>query len=117
MSRSTLGFYHGDHGQLEAMCQAHPVCPRLLTILGIGPLTATAFVAAVNDATHVKHGRPFAAWLGLVPCQHSTGAKRRLLGISARGDRSRRRLLVHRARATLRWVKHKHDRRPQWAVP
>ena len=64
-----------DHEQLEAMCQAHPVCQRLLTLPGIGPLTATALVAAVSDATHVKNGRPFAAWLGLVPRQHSTGGK------------------------------------------
>ena len=71
--------------QLEAICQAHPVCQRLLTIPGVGPLTATALVAAVSDATHFKNGRQFAAWLGLVPRQHSTGGKPRLLGISKRG--------------------------------
>jgi transposase len=106
-----LAYYNG---QLEAICQAHPVCQRLLTIPGIGPLTATALVAAVNDATHFKNGRQFAAWLGLVPRQHSTGGKPRLLGISKRGDRYLRKLLVHGARATLRWVTHKHDRRSQW---
>jgi transposase len=106
-----LAYYNG---QLEAICQAHPVCQRLLTIPGIGPLTATALVAAVNDATHFKNGRQFAAWLGLVPRQHSTGGKPRLLGISKRGDRYLRKLLVHGARATLRWVKHKYDRRSQW---
>jgi transposase len=100
--------------QLEAICQAHPVCQRLPTIPGIGPLTATALVAAVNDATHFKNGRQFAAWLGLVPRQHSTGGKPRLLGISKRGDRYLRKLLVHGARATLRWTKLKNDRRSRW---
>jgi len=100
--------------RIEAICQAHPVCQRLLTIPGIGPLTATALIAAVNDATHFKNGRQFAAWLGLVPRQHSTGGKPRLLGISKRGDRYLRKLLVHGARATLRWTKLKHDRRSRW---
>jgi transposase len=106
-----LAYYNG---RLEGICQAHPVCQRLLTIPGIGPLTATALVAAVNDATHFKNGRQFAAWLGLVPRQHSTGGKPRLLGISKRGDIYLRKLLVHGARATLRWVKFKNDRRSQW---
>jgi transposase len=106
-----LAYYNG---QLEAICQAHPVCQRLLTTPGIGPLTATALVAAVNDATHFKNGRQFAAWLGLVPRQHSTGGKPRLLGISKRGDRYLRKLLVHGARATLRWTKLKNDRRSRW---
>jgi transposase len=100
--------------QLESICQAHPVCQRLLTIPGIGPLTATALVAAVSNAAHFKNGRQLAAWLGLVPRQHSTGGKPRLLGISKRGDRYLRKLLVHGARATLRWTKLKHDRRSQW---
>jgi transposase len=99
---------------LEAICQAHPVCQRLRTIPGIGPLTATALVAAVSDAAHFKNGRQLAAWLGLVPRQHSTGGKPRLLGISKRGDIYLRKLLVHGARATIRWVGLKHDRRSQW---
>jgi len=100
--------------QLEAICQADPACQRLLTIPGVGPLTATALVAAVSDATHFKNGRQFAAWLGLVPRQHSTGGKPRLLGISKRGDIYLRKLFVHGARATIRWVGLKNDRRSQW---
>ena len=73
-----------DHEQLEAICRADPACQRLLTVPGVGPLTATALVAAVSDATHFKNGRQFAAWLGLVPRQHSTGGKPRLFGISKR---------------------------------
>jgi len=61
-----------------------------------------------------KNGRQFAAWLGLVPRQHTTGGKERLLGISKRGDTYLRKLLVHGARATIRWVGRKTDRRSQW---
>ena len=100
--------------KIEAIGAAHPVCQRLSTIPGIGPLTATALVAAVSDATHFTNGRQFAAWVGLVPRQHSTGGKARLLGISKRGDVYLRKLLVHGARATLRWVGLKTDRRSQW---
>jgi transposase len=100
--------------KLEAICQAHPVCQRLLTIPGIGPLTATALVAAVSDAAHFKNGRQLAAWLGLVPRQHSTGGKPRLLGISKRGDSYLRKLFAHGARATMRWIGLKNDRRSQW---
>jgi len=100
--------------KIAAIGAAHPVCQRLGTIPGIGPLTATALVAAVNDATHFKNGRQFAAWIGLVPRQHSTGGKSRLLGISKRGDVYLRTLLIHGARATLRWIELKTDRRSQW---
>src|SRR3989442_14600561 len=87
--------------KLDTLAQTHPECQRLMTIPGIGPLTATALVAAVSDASAFKNGRQFAAWLGLVPRQHSTGGKERLLGISKRGDSYLRKLLIHGARATL----------------
>ena len=85
-----------------------------MTIPGIGSLSATALVAAVSDASAFKNGRQFAAWLGLVPRQQSTGGKERLLGISKRGDSYLRKLLIHGARATMRWVGLKTDRRSQW---
>jgi transposase len=100
--------------KLEALATTHPECQRLMTIPGIGPLTATALIAAVSDASAFKNGRQFAAWLGLVPRQHSTGGKERLLGISKRGDSYLRKLLVHGARTTIRWVGRKTDRRSQW---
>jgi transposase len=100
--------------QLTAMGQAHPECQRLQTIPGIGPISATALIAAIGDATQFKNGRQLAAWLGLVPREHSTGGKSRLLGISKRGDVYLRTLLVHGARATLRWVDTKSDDRSRW---
>ena len=100
--------------QLAQVAQTHPVCQRLMTIPGLGELTATALVAAVSGATQFKNGRQFAAWLGLVPRQHSTGGKSRLLGMSKHGDSYLRKLLVHGARSCLRWVGRKRDRRSQW---
>lgn len=79
---------------------------RLAAIPGVGVLTATAIVATVGDAKQYRNGRQFAAALGLVPRQHSSGGKERLLGISKRGDGYLRRLLIHGARAVWR-IRHK----------
>src|SRR2546426_715344 len=115
VTRPTMRFVPiKDVDQLDTLAQSHPECQRLMTIPGIGPFTATALVAAVSDASAFKNGRQFAAWLGLVPRQYSTGGKERLLGISKRGDTYLRKLLVHGARATIRWVGRKTDRRSQW---
>ena len=103
-----------DQEKLEALAHTHPVCQRVQTIPGLGPLTATALMAAVRDARVCKNGRQFAAWLGLVPKQDSTGGQTRLLGISKRGESYLRKLLIHGARATLRWARTKADRRSQW---
>jgi transposase len=100
--------------KLQAMARAHPTCQRVQAMPGVGPLTATATHAAVPDAAQVTNSRQLAAWLGLVPRERSTGGKPRLLGMSQRGDVSLRTLLVHGARATLRWVARKHDPRSQW---
>jgi transposase len=100
--------------KLETLAKTHPECQGLMIIPGIGPLSATALIAAVSDASAFKNGRQFAACLGLVPRQHSTGGKERLLGISKRGDSYLRKLLIHGARSTMRWVGLKTDRRSQW---
>jgi transposase len=103
-----------DDEKLTTMGRPHPECRRLLTIPGSGPLTATALVAAVSNAEQFRNGRRFAAWLGFVPRQHTTGGKARLLGIRKRGDGYLRQLLVHGARATVQWVGSNTDRRRQW---
>jgi len=66
--------------KLEAICAQNTECQRLLSILGVGLLSATALVAAIGDINVFKSGRELAAWLGLVPRQHSTGGKPALLG-------------------------------------
>jgi len=87
--------------QLLAWHKSNPVSQRLATIPGIGPIIATALAATVVEASGFRSGREFAAWLGLVPRQHSTGGKARLGGISKRGNRYLRRLLINGASANL----------------
>ena len=78
---------------------------RLAQVPGVGPITATAYVATVGDGQAFKSGRQAAAWLGIVPRQRGTGGKQQLLGISKRGDVYLRKLLIHGARAVLRHLK------------
>lgn len=87
--------------QIEAHLQSNAECQRVLRIEGVGPLTATAVVASIGDIRNFKSASQFAAWLGLVPRQNSSGGKTQLLGISKRGDSYLRCLLVHGARAAL----------------
>jgi transposase len=94
--------------------QGSPLCQRLAEVDGVGPMVATAMVAAVGDAQSFRNGRQLAAWLGLVPRQHSTGGKTRLLGISKRGNKYLRTLLIHGARAVLRYSQSKTDPRSRW---
>src|ERR1700759_3091875 len=89
-------------------------CQRLGKIEGIGPITATALIASVGDRTCFKNGRQFAAWLGLVPKQRSSGGRARLVGISKRGDRYLRTLMIHGARAALSRAGGKQDPRSLW---
>lgn len=81
------------------------VCQRLETIPGVGPVIATAIAATVPDATEFRSGREFAAWLGLVPRQNSTGGKARLGAISKQGNTYLRRLLIVGANSVMRWSK------------
>src|ERR1700690_3924358 len=76
-------------------------CRRLVAIPGIGPVTATAIIAAIGNGAAFKKGRGFSAWLGIVPGEYTTGGKQKLLGISKRGNSYLRRLLVQGARAVL----------------
>jgi transposase len=87
--------------EIETLATYDPACQRLSGIPGVGPVIATALVAAVGNGTAFTRGRDFAAWLGLVPQQHSTGGKPRLLGISKRGNSYLRRLFVQGARSIL----------------
>jgi transposase len=89
---------------------------RLQSIPGVGPMTATALVAAVGDARQFARGRDLAASLGLTPGQHSSGGKERLLGITKRGDCYLRTLLVHGARAVLKVAGRKDDPRSRWVM-
>jgi len=86
---------------IEQTVQDSEACQRLMQIPGIGPVTATAVISAIGNGAAFRKGREFAAWTGLVPREHSTGGKQKLLGISKRGNRYLRKLFVQCARAVL----------------
>jgi transposase len=91
--------------QIAALVRDSEPAQRLMTIPGIGPLVATALLAAIgSDPRLLGNGRGLAAFLGLVPRQHSTGGRDRLLGIRKRGDIYLRNLLIHGARSVARWL-------------
>ena len=88
--------------QIKTWHRGSEASKTLARIPGIGPLTASALVASIGDASSYKKGRQLAAWLGLVPRQNSSGGKPRLQGISKRGDTYQRTLLIHGARSVIR---------------
>ena len=102
--------------EIATIAKNEPAAQRLQQLRGVGPITATALVAAVGDGRQFANGRQMSAALGLTPKQHSSGGKDRLLGISKRGDRYVRTLLIHGARAAIRTAKHKEDRLSQWVT-
>jgi transposase len=110
---SHLALLHRQVEELEREIQAwhreNEASRRLAEIPGIGPITASALTASIGDAKCFKNGRQLAAFLGLVPRQHSSGGKPTLLGISKRGDVYLRMLLIHGARAVVRVAERKAD--------
>ena len=103
-------------GEIQAAAKENETARRLQSIPGIGPITATALAASVGDGRQFQHGRDLAAWLGLPPGQHSSGGKDRLLGMSKRGDRYLRTLLIHGARSVIQTAANKTDPRSRWIV-
>ena len=104
----------GLERQLMSWHRSTEASRRLATIPGVGVITATALVATIGDASQFRSGRQLAAWLGLVPKQHSSAGKDRLGRISKRGDGYLRKLLVHGARAVLLWSRRKKEERSRW---
>ena len=100
--------------QIEALAARDDAARRLMSIPGIGALSATAILAAVGDGRQFRRSRDLAAWLGLVPKQYSTGGKATLLGISKRGNPYVRRLLIHGARACVLHLDRQRDRLGAW---
>lgn len=95
--------------QIQVWHRESALSRKLAEIPGLGPITASAIVATVGDAREFKNGRQLAAWMGLVPRQHSSGGKQTLLGISKRGDTYLRTLMIHGARAVIRFAESKAD--------
>jgi transposase len=100
--------------EIAAIAKASPAAQRLLQLRGVGPITATALLAALGRGEAFRRGRDFSVSVGLTPKQHSSGGKERLLGISKRGDAYLRQLLVHGARAAVRTAGYKNDPLSRW---
>jgi transposase len=100
--------------RIQQAFQRDEACQKIADVEGVGPVIATAIVAAIADGRAFRNGRQLAAWLGLVPRQHSSGDKQRLLGISKRGDPYLRMLLIHGARSVVYRCVTKTDARSRW---
>ena len=101
--------------RIKLVSESNEKCTQLMSVPGIGPMVATAVFTAMGNPNHYRNGREFAAFLGLVPRQYSTGGKTTLKGISKRGDRHTRTLLVQGAQAALLRMPKKTDSLSRWA--
>ena len=99
---------------LVEICRTNERCKRLTSLPGVGPVVATALVAAIDDGRHFASGRALAAWIGLVPRQYTTGGQPRLGGIGKRANHYLRRQLVHGARSALLRIARYDDQRSKW---
>ena len=100
--------------KIQTIYRSSPVCQRLGALPGVGPITATALIAALGDGKNFENGRQVAAWLGIVPRQESSGGKPRLMGISKRGDVYLRTLLIHGSRSAVKAAARKDDAQSRW---
>jgi transposase len=101
---------------IKQLADSHEDCVRLQQLRGVGPMIATALVAAVGDARQYRKSRQMAAAIGITPRQHSSGDRDRMLGISKRGDIYLRTLMIHGARSVVAVAKHKDDRLSRWVT-
>jgi transposase len=102
-----------DH-RIEQLAKQNEATRRLMQVEGVGPITATAIVATIGNGHAFQHGRQFAAWVGLVPKQHSTGGKTVLGRITKHGNVYLRTLLIHGARAVLQFSAKRSDQKSRW---
>lgn len=100
--------------EIEDIAARSDTARRLMTVPGIGPLASTALLAAAGSGHQFAKARDLAAWLGLVPREHSTGGKTKLLGISKRGNKYLRRMIVHGARSCVTHLDRSRDRLGPW---
>ena len=125
ISRSFIGRLHQElelcdkqidelETELHSLLKGNEDYQRLQTIPGIGPVVAATLVAAVGDANYFKNGRQMAAWIGITPGHHASGDKTQYRGITKRGNRALRKMLIHGARAVLNWCEKKNDKLSLW---
>ncbi len=99
---------------LKALLKNDDDYQRVCQVPGIGPIVGSALISAVGNATQFKNGRKMSSWIGLTPLQHASGDTNRMGGISKRGNRTLRKLLIDGARSVITWVENKTDRLSVW---
>lgn len=104
----------GYDKEINAIVKDNEICKRLMRLKGVGPISALFSYATMGNAANFKNGRHYAAYLGLVPKEYSTGGKHKLLGISKRGNTTMRSLLIHGARAVVKNIGDKQDKLSVW---
>jgi transposase len=102
--------------QIVQTTKENALCEEIMGIEGVGSITASAFIATVGNANVFKNGRELAAWIGLVPRQHSSGNKVKLSGITKRGDTYLRKLLIQGARTVVKNCEKKTDKKNKWVA-
>ena len=107
--------HRGIQQRVRNLCKADEGARLLVSIPGIGVIIASALIAAIGQAESFAKGRDLAAWLGLVPKQSTTGGKPRLSGISKRGNKYLRKLLIHGARSALPSIVERDTQLGRWA--
>jgi transposase len=100
--------------KIELISNQNHSCQLLKTIPGIGPITATALYASMGNGSQFKNGREMAAHIGLVPKQHSSGDRQVLLGLTKKGNRDLKQLLIHGSRSVIIHAAKKKDKRSEW---
>jgi transposase len=100
--------------KIELISNENSSCQLLRTIPGIGPITATALYASMGNGSQFKNGREMAAHIGLVPKQHSSGDRHVLLGLTKKGNRDLKQLLIHGSRSVVTHAAKKEDKRSKW---
>jgi transposase len=100
--------------RINRLCEQNTLSRRFLDVPGIGPITATIMASDIGDGKGYEKSRDYAASLGVVPRQHSSGDKQVLLGISKRGNRYLRTLLIHGARSVIKCCTGKTDPLSRW---
>ena len=105
--------------KITELATQHPAYQHLQELPGVGPIVASAMIAAIGDGRQFRNGRQMGAWLGLVPRQYGSGGKVSLYGITKNGDRYLRTLIIHGARAALLWARKKNKTTPlgKWLLP
>jgi transposase len=103
--------------QIEQLAAQYPAYANLLPLPGIGPMIASAYIAAIGNGRQFKCGRQVSAWLGMVSRQHGTGGKLQLKGMTKNGDRYLRTLMIHGARAVINRELKNRPELAQWVQP